>query len=84
MFSADSSKPLMIVKYFQNVCDDEKFFLLFINKKRDGMEERNVQYTVYKESLTSYLPKPMDSPIIFVRNFGRAVVNASVNEGYKP
>ena len=43
-----------------------------------------VHYTVYKESLTSYLAIPMDSPIRFVRNFGGAVVNASVNEGYKP
>jgi hypothetical protein len=43
-----------------------------------------VQCTVYKESLTSYIPKPVDSPIRFVRNFGSAVVNASVNEGYKP
>jgi hypothetical protein len=39
---------------------------------------------IKRVSLHTYLPKPMDSPIRFVRNFGGAVVNASVNEGYKP
>ncbi len=76
----------MIVTYFQNVWDNEKcFYFVLIKTDKERWHVRELYIQVIKRVSLHILPYRWILPLFrFVRKFGGAVVNASVNEGYKP